>query len=94
VEPRSPFGAESQPRQVPLHRIRQGLMPPRSNRGQAENSNVLMLAHTKGHEGNLPVGTQIRRLRISGPLDGEPDALDAGYLLFLFVPRSGCSGWL
>jgi hypothetical protein len=28
VEPGSPFGVESQPGQVPLHRIRQELMPP------------------------------------------------------------------
>jgi hypothetical protein len=29
-----------------------------------------MLAHTDGREGNLSTGTQIQKLRMSGPLDG------------------------
>jgi hypothetical protein len=29
-----------------------------------------VLAHMEGLEGNLPVGTQIRTLMMSGPLDG------------------------
>jgi hypothetical protein len=30
-----------------------------------------MPAHLKGCEGNLPVGTQMRRLRMPSPLDGR-----------------------
>jgi hypothetical protein len=39
-----------------------------------------MLAQMKGREGNLPVGTHIRSLTVSGPLDGAPDAPTAGHL--------------
>jgi hypothetical protein len=52
-----------------------------------------MLAHMKGREGNLPAGTQIRSLRMSGLLDGGPDALAANHPLCRFAPRSVHSGW-
>jgi hypothetical protein len=67
----SPFRGESQPGQVLLHRIKQGLMPPPSIKSRlggfmslsqvilAENPDGSMQAHTKGHKGNLLVGTQI-----------------------------------
>jgi hypothetical protein len=51
-----------------------------------------MLAHTKGREENLLAGTQIRSLRMSGPLDGVPDMLAIGHPLCRFIPcfvRSG-----
>jgi hypothetical protein len=32
-----------------------------------ENPNGSMPSHTKGHEGNLPIGTQIQSLRMPGP---------------------------
>jgi hypothetical protein len=51
------------------------------------------LAHTKGHEENLPVRTQIQSLRVLGPLDGVLGAPTAGHPLCRFVPRSVCSGW-
>jgi hypothetical protein len=35
-----------------------------------KNMDGSMPAHTKGHEGNLPVRTQIQSLRMLGPLDG------------------------
>jgi hypothetical protein len=62
---------EIQPGQVPLHRIRQGLMPPspiKSGPGGftclswvtlVENLDGSIPAHTEEREGNLPVGTQI-----------------------------------
>jgi hypothetical protein len=71
VEHGSPFEGESQPGQVPLHRIGQGLMPPpliKSRLGGfmrlsrvilAEKPVGSMPAHTKGHEGNILVGTHI-----------------------------------
>jgi hypothetical protein len=69
VETGSAFKGESQPGNVPLHRIRQGLMyPPAIRSGPGgftrlyrvilvENLDGSMLAHKKGREGNLPVGT-------------------------------------
>jgi hypothetical protein len=91
VEPRSPFGGESQLGQVPLHRIRQGLMPPiKSGSGgftrlpqiiHAKNLDGSMSTHTEGHDGNLSFGTQIRSLRMSGPLDGASDAPATGHPL-------------
>jgi hypothetical protein len=51
------IGGESQPGQVPLHRIRQGPMPP--NQILPEILNGSLLAHTKGHEGNFLTKTQI-----------------------------------
>jgi hypothetical protein len=101
----STFMGESQPGQVPLHRTRHGLMPP----GQIEtgwfqvsflsnplweNPDGLVPTHMEGHEGNLPVGTQIRSLRMSDPLDGALDAPAAGHPLCHFIPRSGCPGQL
>jgi hypothetical protein len=70
VERGSPFGGESQPGQVPLHRIRHGPMPPQikfepsgfmrlSQVILAENPDGSKVAHTKGREGKLLVGTQI-----------------------------------
>jgi hypothetical protein len=70
VEHGSPFWGQSQTGQVPLHRIRQGLMPPLIKSGSggfthlswvilAENSDGSMLAHMKGRKGNLPIRTQI-----------------------------------
>jgi hypothetical protein len=55
---------------------------------------VLMAAHMKGHESNLPVETQIRSLMMSGPLNGATDVPAAGHPLCCFVPRSSCSRWL
>jgi hypothetical protein len=46
-----------------------------------------MLAHTEGREGSLLVGTQIRSLRMSGPLVGAFDAPAAGHPLCHFVPH-------
>jgi hypothetical protein len=43
----------------------------------AKNLDGSMPAHTKGLEENLPVGTQIRSLKMLGPLDGAPNALTA-----------------
>jgi hypothetical protein len=69
VEPGSPFGGESQPGQVPLHRIKQGLMPPSPIKFGlggftcvswvilVQNSDGSMPAHMKGREGNLPIET-------------------------------------
>jgi hypothetical protein len=57
----------------------------------AENPDGSMPAHMKGHEGNLSVGTQIRGLRMPGPLDGALGAPTASHPLCRFVPRSGCS---
>jgi hypothetical protein len=67
VELGSPFGGESQPGQVPLYRIRQGLVPKIKSGPSGfthlslvilvENSDSSMLAHMMGHEGILPVGT-------------------------------------
>jgi hypothetical protein len=37
-----------------------------------ESQDSSMPAHTEGHEENLPTETQIRSLRMSGPLDGAP----------------------
>jgi hypothetical protein len=102
VEPGSPFGGESQSGQVPLHRIRQGVMPPLIKSGPggfthlswvilAENPDGSMPAHTKGHEGNLPVGSQIQSLRMLSPLDGALGEPTAGHPLCRFIPRSG---WL
>jgi hypothetical protein len=59
-----------------------------------ENPDGLITAHMKGREENLLVGTQIRSLRMSGPLDGAPGAPTAGHPLCCFVPHFGCSGWL
>jgi hypothetical protein len=59
-----------------------------------ENPDGSMLAHTEGHEGNLLVGTQIQSLRMPGPFDVASDEPTAGHPLCLFIPRSGCSGWL
>jgi hypothetical protein len=49
-------------------------------------------AHTDGCEGNLLVETQIRSLRIPGPLNGVLDVPAAGHPLCRFLPRSGSSG--
>jgi hypothetical protein len=88
VEPGSPFRHEIQVGQVTLHRTIQGLMPPVKSRLDgfthlsriilAKNPDGSMPAHTKGCEGNLLLKTQIRSLRMSGPLDGAPDALTTG----------------
>jgi cellulase/cellobiase CelA1 len=43
-----------------------------------ENLDGSALTHTEGRKGNLLVRTQIRSLRISGPLDGAPDEPVAG----------------
>jgi hypothetical protein len=59
-----------------------------------ENSDGSVPAHTEGHEGNLPVRTPIRSLRMSGPLDGALNMLAAVHSLYRFVPHSGCSGRL
>jgi hypothetical protein len=48
-----------------------------------------MLAHMKGHEGNVLVRTQIQSLRMRGPLDEAPK--NASYWP-PFVPLSVCSG--
>jgi hypothetical protein len=58
----------------------------------AENLDSSMPAHTKGREENLPVETQIRSLRILGPLDGAPGTPTIGHPLCCFIPCSGCSG--
>jgi hypothetical protein len=58
----------------------------------AENPDGSMPAHTKGREGNLSVGTQIRNLRMSGPLDGGLGAPTLSHHLCHFVPHFGCSG--
>jgi hypothetical protein len=55
----------------------------------AGNPNGSMSAHMKGHEGNLPVKTQIQSLWMSGPLDGAPDAPTVGHPFCRFIPRSG-----
>jgi hypothetical protein len=114
VESGSPLGGESQSGQVPLHRTRQGLMPPVKSRpgGFTRLSRIILaesldgldtkledanledmkleeLAHTKGDEGNLSAGTQIRSLRMPGPLDGAPDAPTTGDPFYHFIPRSG-----
>jgi hypothetical protein len=107
VEPGSPFRGESQLEQVPLKRIRQGLMtpPPPIQSGPsgftclsqvilAENPDCSMPAHMKGREGNLPVETQRQSLRISGPLNGAPGAPTAGHPLCHFIPLPSCSKWL
>jgi hypothetical protein len=103
VEYESLFGGESQPGQVPLHRNRQRLMPPvKSTPGEftrlsrvilAKNPDDSVPTHTKGHEGNLLVGTQIRSLRMSGALDGALDVPATSHPLCHFVPLSDCSGW-
>jgi hypothetical protein len=54
----------------------------------------LMLAHTKGREGNLPVGTQIQSLRMPGALDGASETPTVGHHLSRFVAHSGCFGRL
>jgi hypothetical protein len=59
-----------------------------------ENLDGSVLAHTEGREEILPAGTQIQNLRMSGPLDGAPNAPAAGHTLCRLVPLSGCSGWL
>jgi hypothetical protein len=59
-----------------------------------ENSDGSVPDHMEGREGNLPVGTQIQSLRMSGPLDGALDAPAAGHPLCRYVPRSSSSGWL
>jgi hypothetical protein len=59
-----------------------------------ENPNGSVLAHTEVCEENILAETQIRSLRMLGPLDGAPDALVACHPLCHFVPRSGCSGQL
>jgi hypothetical protein len=51
-----------------------------------------MPAHTTGREGNLPVETLIRSLRMLIPSDGALGAPIAGHHLCRFVPHSGCSG--
>jgi hypothetical protein len=58
----------------------------------AENPDGSMPAHMKGREGNLTIGTQMRSLRVLGPLNGAPDAPVDGHSLCCFIPRSGCSG--
>jgi hypothetical protein len=58
-----------------------------------ENPDGSMPAHTKGREGNLPVGTQIRTLRMLGPLDGALGETTVGHPFCRFVPRSSCFGW-
>jgi hypothetical protein len=57
VEAGSPLGVESHLGQVPLQRTRHVLMPHPII--LAENPDGSVLAHTKGREGNRPVGTQI-----------------------------------
>jgi hypothetical protein len=59
-----------------------------------ENPDVSMPAHTKGCERNLVIGTQVRSLRMSGPLGGAPGAPTVDHPLCHFVPRSDCSVWL
>jgi hypothetical protein len=59
-----------------------------------ENSDVSVLAYTKGCEENLPIGTQIRSLRMSDPLNGALNAPAGGHPLCHFIPRSDCSVWL
>jgi hypothetical protein len=54
-----------------------------------ENLDGSVQAHSEGREGNLPIETQIRSLRMLGPLYGAPDAPIAGHSLCRFVPRSG-----
>jgi hypothetical protein len=101
----SPFGVESLLGQLPLHRIRQGMMPPLIKSGTGgftrlswvilpKNLDSSMLAHKKACEGNLPVGTQIRSLRMLDSLDGALGAPTNGHPLCRFVPCSGCSRWL
>jgi hypothetical protein len=95
VEPGSPFEGESWPGPVPLHRTKQGLMPPVKFRLGgftqlsriilAENSDGSVPAHMKGREGNLMVGTQIQSLGMPSPLDGASDAPTAGHPLCRFV---------
>jgi hypothetical protein len=75
VEPGSPFGGESRPGQVPLHRANapikfgSGGFTRLSQVILEEDLDGSMPAHTKESEGNHPVETQIRSLRISCPLD-------------------------
>jgi hypothetical protein len=69
VEPGSPFKGERQLGQVPLHRIKLGLMPPSlikfglggftclSRVILVQNSHGSMPAHMKGCEGNLLIET-------------------------------------
>jgi hypothetical protein len=57
----------------------------------AENLDGSIPAHTKGHEGNLSVETQIQSLRIPGPLDGALGLPTTSQPLCCFVPNSGCS---
>jgi hypothetical protein len=57
VEPRSPFGSESQPGQVPLYRTNG--FTRLSRMILAENSDGSMSADMKGREGNLLFRTQI-----------------------------------
>jgi hypothetical protein len=59
-----------------------------------ENLDELVLAHTEGREGNLLVETQIRSLRMLGPLDGAPDVLATGHPLCYFIPCFSCNGRL
>jgi hypothetical protein len=49
-----------------------------------------MPAHIEGHEGNLPIGTHIWNLRMSGPLDGALGVPTTVHPLCPFVPHSGC----
>jgi hypothetical protein len=56
-----------------------------------ENPDGSILAHTKGHDGNVRVGTLIQSLSMSGPLDGAPGVPTTGHPLCRFVPYSGCS---
>jgi hypothetical protein len=50
-----------------------------------------VLALTKGRGGDLPVRTQIRSLRMLGPLEGAMDVSGAGHPLCCFIHRSSCS---
>jgi hypothetical protein len=60
----------------------------------AKSPDGSMPAHTKGHEGNLPVETHIRSLRMAGPLGGASGAPTASHALYRFIPHSGVSGRL
>jgi hypothetical protein len=57
-----------------------------------ENPDGMMPAHTKVHEGNLPTGTQLQSLRMSGTLNGV-SGTSTGHPLCRFIPRSIRSMW-
>jgi hypothetical protein len=51
-----------------------------------------MLAHMKGHEGNLPARTQIQSLRISGLMDGASGVLAASHPFVSLCPSTFALG--